>query len=47
MLVRRFSPEYRTPFAAWLKTAPFTTLNLDSSSTNRVQARPGPARRSG
>jgi hypothetical protein len=25
MLVRRFSPEYRTAFAAWLKTAPFTT----------------------
>jgi len=27
MLVRRFSPEYRTAFAAWLKTAPFTTLS--------------------
>ena len=25
MLVRRFSPEYRTAFAAWQKTAPFTT----------------------
>jgi hypothetical protein len=25
MLVRRFSPEYRTAFDAWLKTAPFTT----------------------
>ena len=25
MLVRRFSPEYRTAFVAWLKTAPFTT----------------------
>jgi hypothetical protein len=25
MLVRRFSPEYQTAFAAWLKTAPFTT----------------------
>jgi hypothetical protein len=24
MLVRRFSPEYRTAFAAWLATAPFT-----------------------
>jgi len=24
MLVRRFSPEYRTAFAAWLKTEPFT-----------------------
>jgi hypothetical protein len=47
MLVRRVSPEYRTAFAAWLKTAPFATLNMDSSSTNRVQARPGPARRSG
>jgi len=23
--VRRFSPEYRTAFDAWLKTAPFTT----------------------
>jgi hypothetical protein len=46
MLVRRFSPD-RTVFAAWLKTAPFTTLNMDSSSTNRVQSRPGPARRSG
>ena len=27
MLVRRFSPEYRTAFAAWLKTAPFPTLS--------------------
>lgn len=25
LLVRRFSPEYRTAFAAWQKTAPFTT----------------------
>jgi hypothetical protein len=25
MLVRRFSPEYRTAFDAWLGTAPFTT----------------------
>jgi hypothetical protein len=25
MLVRRFSPEYRTAFDAWQKTAPFTT----------------------
>jgi hypothetical protein len=33
MLVRRFSPEYRTAFAAWLKTAPFTTPS----------APPGPA----
>jgi hypothetical protein len=24
MLVRRFSPEYRTAFAAWLDTRPFT-----------------------
>jgi hypothetical protein len=24
MLVRRFSPEYRTAFAAWLDTEPFT-----------------------
>jgi hypothetical protein len=24
MLVRRFSPEYRTAFDAWLKTDPFT-----------------------
>jgi hypothetical protein len=27
MLVRRFSPEYRAAFDAWLKTAPFTTLS--------------------
>jgi hypothetical protein len=33
MLVRRFSPEYRTAFDAWLKTAPFTTPS----------APPGPA----
>jgi hypothetical protein len=33
MLVRRFSPEYRAAFAAWLKTAPFT----------RPSAPPGPA----
>ena len=33
MLVRRFSPEYRTAFGAWLKTAPFTTPS----------APPGPA----
>jgi hypothetical protein len=33
MLVRRFSPEYRTAFAAWQKTAPFTTPS----------APPGPA----
>jgi hypothetical protein len=33
MLVRRFSPEYRTAFVAWLKTAPFTTPS----------APPGPA----
>jgi hypothetical protein len=33
MLVRRFSPEYRTAFVAWLKTAPFT----------RSSAPPGPA----
>jgi hypothetical protein len=33
LLVRRFSPEYRTAFAAWLKTAPFTTPS----------APPGPA----
>jgi hypothetical protein len=33
MLVRRFSPEYRTAFVAWLKTAPFT----------RPSAPPGPA----
>jgi hypothetical protein len=33
MLVRRFSPEYRTAFAAWLRTAPFT----------RPSAPPGPA----
>jgi hypothetical protein len=26
MLVRRFSPEYRTAFAAWLDTEPFTDL---------------------
>jgi hypothetical protein len=31
--VRRFSPEYRTAFDAWLKTAPFTTPS----------APPGPA----
>jgi hypothetical protein len=31
--VRRFSPEYRTAFAAWQKTAPFTTPS----------APPGPA----
>ena len=34
MLVRRFSPEYRTAFDAWLKTAPFTTPS---------SAPPGPA----
>jgi hypothetical protein len=28
MLVRRFSPEYRTAFDAWLKTAPFTTPSV-------------------
>jgi hypothetical protein len=33
MLVRRFSPEYRTAFAAWLDTEPFTNPN----------APPGPA----
>jgi hypothetical protein len=33
LLVRRFSPEYRTAFAAWEKTAPFTTPS----------APPGPA----
>jgi hypothetical protein len=33
LLVRRFSPEYRTAFAAWQKTAPFTTPS----------APPGPA----
>jgi hypothetical protein len=33
MLVRRFSPEYRTAFDAWQKTAPFTTPS----------APPGPA----
>jgi hypothetical protein len=33
MLVCRFSPEYRTAFDAWLKTAPFTTPS----------APPGPA----
>jgi hypothetical protein len=33
MLVRRFSPEHRTAFDGWLKTAPFTTPS----------APPGPA----
>jgi hypothetical protein len=27
MLVRRFSPEYRTAFVAWLETEPFTNPN--------------------
>jgi hypothetical protein len=27
MLVRRFSPEYRTAFAAWLRTAPFSSAS--------------------
>src|SRR4029450_1971508 len=27
VLVRRFSPEYRTAFDAWLETAPFTTAS--------------------
>jgi len=34
MLERRFSPEYRTAFAAWLDTEPFT--NPDAPPRARV-----------